>query len=205
MYRANRVESQLKQVAAHKSNHLLLRPPEGITVTKLTIVSEGRMERIIDWVRQYGNYQQLNIALSDILNRLVFGMNSDKFEQALDDLSRVLGFKGERPDKEWKEGPDNLWALDSTHYILWECKNEVVPKRLAINKREAEQMNRSCAWFEKTYLGGCRKKHHYPPNTSRRKGRSIYACRRRNARSRIKAISNSGKGILQVFRVYGFR
>ncbi|MGB8346974.1 MAG: hypothetical protein WCD86_18950, partial [Ktedonobacteraceae bacterium] len=42
---------------------------------------------------------------------------------------------------------------DATQYILWECKSEVDLKRGEINKREAEQMNRSCAWFEKHYAG----------------------------------------------------
>ena len=68
-------------------------------------------------------------------------------------MSEALGFAGERPDKVWKEGPDNLWVLDATHYLLWECKNEVELTRTEINKREAEQMNRSYAWFVKHYRG----------------------------------------------------
>jgi replicative superfamily II helicase len=152
-YRANRTESQRLQIAAHKTNRLLLKPPSGVTVAQLTIVSQGRMERIVEWIRQFGDYGQLEIALSDILSRLVFGTKAEKFEQALDETSRALGFAGERPDKEWKEGPDNLWALDDTQYILWECKSEVDIQRAEINKREAEQMNRSSAWFEKHYPG----------------------------------------------------
>jgi len=152
-YRSRRPESQRLQISAYNSNRLLLRPSRGVTVTKITTVSQGRMERIIKWISQYDSYQDLDIALSDILGGLVFGTKADKFEQALDELSRALGFVGERPDKEWKEGPDNLWALDDTQYILWECKSEVAPSRAEINKREAEQMNRSCAWFEKHYAG----------------------------------------------------
>ncbi|MEM5786241.1 MAG: helicase C-terminal domain-containing protein, partial [Syntrophobacteraceae bacterium] len=152
-YRSQRSECHRLQIAAFNNNRLLLRPPQGVTVSKLTIVSQGRMERIIGWVTQHGTYEQLNIALSDILGRLAFGTKADKFEQALDELSRVLGFSGERPDKEWKEGPDNLWALDDTQYILWECKSEVEVTRTEINKHEAEQMNRSCAWFGKHYAG----------------------------------------------------
>lgn len=152
-YRTRRSESNRLQIAAFNNNRLLLRPPLGITVTKLTIVSQGRMERIITWVKQHDNYEQLDIALSDILGRLVFGTKADRFEQALDELSCALGFVGERPDKEWKEGPDNLWALDDTQYILWECKSEVDIDRAEINKHEAEQMNRSCAWFGKHYAG----------------------------------------------------
>ncbi|WP_429565635.1 helicase C-terminal domain-containing protein [Paraburkholderia sp. MM6662-R1] len=152
-YRVNRPESQRLQIAAHKDNHLLLKPSEGVTVAKLTLVSQGRVERIMAWVSKFENYGQLEIALSDILGRLVFGTKADKFELALDEISRAIGFAGERPDKEWKEGPDNLWALDDTQYIMWECKSEVEIDRAEINKREAEQMNRSSAWFDKHYGG----------------------------------------------------
>lgn len=152
-YRSNRTESERLQIAAHKNNHLLLKPASGVTVAKLTIVSQGRVERISAWLTAFDDYAQMDVNLSDILSRLVFGTKADKFEQALDELSRSLGFAGERPDKEWKEGPDNLWALDDTQYILWECKSEVEITRSEINKREAEQMNRSSAWFEKHYSG----------------------------------------------------
>lgn len=153
LYRSNRLESQKLQIAAHNGNRLLLKPPSGVTVAKLTIVSYGRVERIKFWISKFEDYAQLNVNLSEILGRLVFGTKAEKFEQALNELSQALGFKGERPDKEWKEGPDNLWALDETQYIIWECKSEVEVTRSEINKREAEQMNRSSAWFDKYYAG----------------------------------------------------
>lgn len=152
-YQSNRAESQRLQVAAHRTNRLLLKPPTGVTVAKLTIQSQGRVERIADWVSKFDDYAALDISISEILSRLVFGVKADSFEQALDELSRALGFAGERPDKEWKEGPDNLWALDATQYIMWECKSEVDITRAEINKKEAEQMNRSSAWFDKHYPG----------------------------------------------------
>ena len=152
-YRGNRTESRRLQIAAHKDNRLLLRPAEGVTVAKLTVVSQGRIERIATWVAKFDGYEQLDIAVSEILGRLAFGVKADKFELALDEISRALGFAGERPDKEWKEGPDNLWALDDSQYILWECKDEVEINRSEINKREADQINRSSAWFTKHYPG----------------------------------------------------
>lgn len=152
-YSSNRIESQRLQVEAHKKNRLLLKPPSGVTVTKLTVLSTGRVERIIKWVSGFGTYADLDVCVSDILGRLVFGIKADKFEKALDELSRALGFAGERPDKHWGEGPDNLWALDATQYLLWECKSEVDVTRAEINKREAEQMNRHSAWFDKHYTG----------------------------------------------------
>ncbi|WP_298254600.1 DEAD/DEAH box helicase [Bradyrhizobium sp.] len=152
-YRSDRTESQALQVAAHKKNRMLLKPPGGVTVTKLTIVSQGRTERIAAWVRAFGTYAEMDVTVSDILGRLRFGVKADNFEHAFDELSRALGFAGERPDKEWKEGPDNLWALDDTRYLIVECKSEVDVTRAEVNKREAEQMNRSAAWFDKHYKG----------------------------------------------------
>ena len=150
-YQSNRRESQKLQIAAHKSNRLLLKPASGVTVAQLTVISQGRMERIAKWVQRFEDYAQLDVTLSDILGRLVFGTKADKFEQALDRISPAIGFVGERPDREWKEGPDNLWAVDDRQYILWECKSEVDVKRVAINNRETEQMNRSSAWFDRHY------------------------------------------------------
>jgi hypothetical protein len=152
-YRMDRTESQKLQVAAHKKNRMLLKPQIGVTVTKLTVVSQGRAERIAAWVSAFGEYADMDVTISDILGRLRFGVKADDFEHALDELSRALGFAGERPDKEWKEGPDNLWALDDAHYLVIECKSEVDVTRAEINNREAEQMNRSAAWFEKHYQG----------------------------------------------------
>lgn len=152
-YESNRSECERLQIAAHKSNRLLLSPPGGATVAKLTLVSQGRMERINAWVSKFETYTQLHLTLSEILSRLDFGIKADKFEQALDELSEAIGFKGERPDKEWKEGPDNLWALDDRQYILWECKNEVDLSRSEIHRTEVEQMNRSSSWFDKHYSG----------------------------------------------------
>ena len=148
-WRTNREESEHLQITAHKKNRMLLKPPSGVTIAKLEIISQGRIERIINWIGNYEDYTELNANISDILSNLVFGVKADKFESALNKLSVALGFVGERPDKEWKEGPDNLWALDDTHYLLWECKNEVDITRAEINKRETEQMNRSNAWFDK--------------------------------------------------------
>ena len=148
---SNRAEADVLQIAAHKRNRLLLKPASGVTVTKLTVVSQGRAERVKKWIGNHNDYADLNVGVTEMLGRLVFGTKADKFEAALNELSFAIGFVGERPDTEWKEGPDNLWALDDSQYILFECKSEVSVTRAEINKTEAEQMNRSSAWFDKHY------------------------------------------------------
>jgi replicative superfamily II helicase len=150
---ADRSRSENLQIAAHKANRYLLKPDNGVQVAKLSLVSHGRAQRIKAWIGKFDNYADMNVSITEILGRLVFGTKADAFESGLDELSRALGFIGERPDKEWKEGPDNLWALDDKQYMLFECKSEVSVDRSDIAKRETEQMNRSSAWFEKHYAG----------------------------------------------------
>ncbi len=147
----SRAESNSKQVVAHKLNRLLLKPVEGMQIEKINFITQNRIENIKKWISRFDNYEKLSIHLDEILNNLQFGVKADKFEISLDELSKILGFQGQRPDKEWKEGPDNLWCIRDNDYILFECKNEVREDRTEIIKEESGQMNNSCAWFENNY------------------------------------------------------
>lgn len=61
------------------------------------VVSQGRIERIAAWVGKFDHYEQLDIAVSEILGRLAFDVKAERFEQDLDEISRAIGFAGERP------------------------------------------------------------------------------------------------------------
>lgn len=95
----------------------------------------------------------MSLYIDEILGNLRFGVRADTFEKALNDLAFALGFAGQRPDKEWKAGPDNLWALRDDEYLLFECKNEVRIDRADINKDETGQINNASAWFKQHYAG----------------------------------------------------
>lgn len=153
LYGSKRLESTSFQVEAHKKNRYLLKPQTGMQVATLLPISQKRAEAIIAFVRSAGTYEQLAIAVGDMLNNLCFGVKADRFEKAFDDLASSLGFRGERPDKSWKEGPDNLWALRDGEYLLVECKSEVLLDRAEINKAESVQMIKASAWFSKYYKG----------------------------------------------------
>jgi len=153
IYPKNKVESNKLQLEAHKHNRLLLKPIEGMQVNQIKMISQKRMENIISWMKKFSDFNELYMSLKEILGNLTFGTKPDRFEDSFNKLSEALGFKGERPDKEWKEGPDNLWALADGEYLLVECKNDVQLTRSEINKKETEQMNSSCDWFMKTYPG----------------------------------------------------
>jgi replicative superfamily II helicase len=151
LYRHSKVESGKLQQVAHDKNHYLLWPREGVTVTKMAPLAQARIERIRSWLGGFETSQDMLIYVEDVLGALVWGGDSDKFEAGMDKLGTILGFATQRPDKEWKEGPDNLWALRDNEYLLFEDKNKVSLTRVEISKYETDQMNTSSAWFAKIY------------------------------------------------------
>jgi hypothetical protein len=150
-FRSSKIESNKFQVAAHRGNRYLMKPRTGVEFTPLKEISQEQVAAISGWVKSHENFEQLMIAIDEILGRLEFGVKAERFEQAFKELGACLGFSSERPDKEWKEGPDNLWCVRKGDYLLVECKSEVALDRAEVNKDESGQMNNSCAWFQKNY------------------------------------------------------
>ena len=146
-------EADKIQRAAHARNGYLLKPRKGMTFKQLNVVSLRRTSNIIDWVGQFATYEDLLVALTDVLDGLSFGVRADRFERAWDNLGEILGFEHDRPDKVWKEGPDNLWGMKQNSFLLVECKNQVELTRSFINKQETRQLNGSIAWFQQKYKG----------------------------------------------------
>ena len=122
-------------------------------ITKISLTQQKRIENVILWIRQASTYSELILKIDAILSDLAFGVAADRFEQAIQDLGTALGFECQRPDKEWKEGPDNLWAIKDDQYLLVECKSEVEVNRESMNKQETGQMNNATAWFKRNYPG----------------------------------------------------
>lgn len=153
-YPTSKSRSNELQRSAHKVNRSLLRPKEGMLVAKVpTLAPEKRLERIKEWISSQESFENVATRVDDILTNLSFGVIADRFEQALQDIAGALGFASDRPDKDWKEGPDNIWGLRDDQYLLLECKSQVELTRAEINKHETDQMNRSSAWFGRHYAG----------------------------------------------------
>lgn len=150
-YRISKTESIQIQKSAFENNLQLLKPKEGINYTKIEFINESRVARIRNWMSQYHDYSELMISIDGILQNLSFGMPSEKFESALKELGEAIGFLSQRPDKEIKKGPDNLWCGVENQYFLMECKSEVEENRKEISKHEGGQMNSHAAWFESVY------------------------------------------------------
>lgn len=150
-YRFDKLKSNEVQKAAFKANNQLLKPKNGVTYNKLSYMHESRLNRIKQFLANYRNYEELLLATDEYLDNLSFGVDSNKFEYALKEIGELLGFISQRPDKDIRKGPDNLWCGINNHYFMFECKNEVKDTRSEINKYEAGQMNTHCAWFNEEY------------------------------------------------------
>jgi replicative superfamily II helicase len=152
-YWHSKVESNKLQVSAYKKNPSLLKPLKGVEYEKIGLITGSRIARLKNVISEYDTFEKLMISTDGILDALIFGEESGKFETALRELGILLGFESQRPEKEDKQGPDNLWCVGRQDFILFECKNEVKSTRTEINKLETGQMNNSCGWFEVNYPG----------------------------------------------------
>ena len=87
-------------------------------------------------MRKFSDYGELFLSVNATLDNLSFGIEATKFEAALKDVGALLGYVSQRPDKEIRKGPDNLWCGSNDHYLLFECKSEVSVRKSRNMKRD---------------------------------------------------------------------
>lgn len=150
-YKQSKTNSNATQKSANKINSLLLKPREGINYKKLSYINSNRIEKIKKYVSSHETYEELMITINEITEALSFGRDAEKFEKALQELGSAIGFLSQRPDREIKKGPDNLWCVSNDFYFIFECKSEVKDSRQEISKTETGQMNNHCGWFDQQY------------------------------------------------------
>ena len=149
-YPLSKVESNKFQINAHKHNRSLLKPISGMIFKKLEI-NKNRLDNIREFISRHENFNELKIEVLKLTSNISFGIKANTFEEAFCEIGKALGFESERPDNEWKQGPDNLWNIKKGQYLLFECKSEVLDTRDEIYKEETGQMNNACAWFGNHY------------------------------------------------------
>ncbi len=152
-YNLSKSSSNTLQKSAFLKNRQLLKPIDGISYKKIEFIHENRVLRIRNWINRFISYQEMLIFIDGVFCNLTIGTVADKFEKALQETGEMLGLLSERPEKEYKKGPDNLWCGIENHYFLFECKSEVKDTRNEIYKYEAGQMNNHCGWFDTNYDG----------------------------------------------------
>jgi len=149
-YEINKSTAMDIQIRAFESNSKVFRPISGIRYSKLSHVGTNRARKIQDFIISKENPTAVILHINRVLENAVFGMPSDLFEEAIDEIGIFLGFNVQRPDKTYGEGPDNLWQVGDKHFWLIECKNEVATDR-GISQDEATQLSGSISWFKSNY------------------------------------------------------
>lgn len=152
LYPVDRQRSMDAQLSANRLNSSLYLPEEGISYSRLTQTT-NRASKILTFIRDQESHNAAILEVRSVMDDLKFGYSSDKFEEGLKNLGVILGFTSDRPEKQTREGPDNLWNVFSNNYWIIECKNQVESRRETVSKKEAGQMNVSIGWFKRYYEG----------------------------------------------------
>lgn len=145
--------AQSTLLAAYQLESGVLKPMHGASYKKLAAATGQQAQSLIEHHGdRFVDRTGMKLFADELCSDLQFAPNtSDKFEAAVNDLAWFLGIESQRPEKEFKEGPDNLWALPSGTFLVIECKNGVTANS-GIAKKDAGQLGQSVAWFQERYL-----------------------------------------------------
>lgn len=151
----DKVESQKIQMSAVGDNRRILKPINGIQYHKISGEAFDQATSCSNFmVKNHDDPNKLIIRVNGILEGLQFKENSSNiFEESLKDIARYLGFGSQRPEQEYKKGPDVLWHIGALRYFVIEAKNEATAA--TISKDYCNQLNGSCNWFEQKYDNTC--------------------------------------------------
>jgi hypothetical protein len=151
----DQVEAQKVLMSAATDNSRLIKPIQGISYHKLE-------SNVMDQARICGDYLRSNfddpnkiiIEINGLLESLIFKPETaDIFEESLKKIARYIGFDSQRPEAEFRKGPDVLWEVGNLKYFVIECKNGATTD--SICKRDCNQLNGSGQWFTNTYDQTC--------------------------------------------------
>jgi len=138
-YPEDQKESKKIQYSAFENNDLLFRPRQ-IYSDRKNSIDRKRAESILEIIHQ-SNKSEIMTRVDVDLKNVNFDVSFDEFEEAIDSLGKLLGFKTDRPDKYNVDGGiDNTWIINDGGGLGFaiECKNRVLETNL-ISKDSAGQ------------------------------------------------------------------
>jgi hypothetical protein len=152
----NAAEAQVILKAAIQRNRRLTKPLEGIDYERL---SSTKLEQAKNATWRLLPFQEnpnnLIVNANALLDDLKFAPdNASEFEAAMQELAAFLGFLSQRPEQDFKKGPDVLWAVGELKYFVIECKSGAAVEK--ISKHYANQLAGSVNWFNERYGNDCK-------------------------------------------------
>lgn len=149
----SRSDAQATQKTANKANLRLLRPLTGIEYSRLVKAAQPQAEQASSWLtNQYATGNELIVGIRALIQDLDWGPRTKQFEQAMADLGTHLGLKAQRPDEDFGQGPDDLWALPTAEFLVIETKSGAHFGH-PVKKDDAKQLSNSMDWFKERFLG----------------------------------------------------
>ena len=144
--------AQKTLIVAHSMEPRVTKPLHGAVYKKLSPATGQQAATLIaNHASRFLDPTDMKLFADGLCSDLQFCPDtSERFEAAVNELARFLGICGQRPEKDYKEGPDNLWALPSGSFLVIECKNGVTAGD-GIAKKDAGQLGQSMEWFAGRY------------------------------------------------------
>ena len=138
--------------AAHKMEPSVLKPISGTSYKKIAPTSKQQADALIEHhANRFLGSIDMKLFADHLCQDLQFeSVKFERFEAAVNDLAWFLGIASQRPENDHDKGPDNLWALPDSSFLIIECKNETSSKN-RIFKDDARQLSLSVDWFKEKY------------------------------------------------------
>lgn len=147
----NPISAQQTLLSAKKDNSNLLHPVNGIVYQKMQFDNMSQVNKLCSFnLQSFKDTNEYILSFNAIIDKLHFvDYSANVFEQAIKELGEYLGFMSQRPENDFRKGPDNLWAgMDNNCFVI-ECKNEATSSTIC--KDYCNQLNGSIVWFEANY------------------------------------------------------
>jgi hypothetical protein len=150
LYLENKVLANDLQIRASVLASHMFKTKLGNNYTKIS-VNEEQSSNIKKFLSQFDKSQDFKIYLEELLNDLKYSpdINSTKFENALANCGRMIGFNAQEPEFEYGNGPDVLWGMTDNHFLVLEAKSMAIHSE--ITRDNIGQLLQSGEWFKKQY------------------------------------------------------
>jgi len=137
--------------AANRDNPGVLRPLQGVPVAPVRS-AQAQARRAADFLgKTYESGMDLVLGVKAMLQEIDWDPErTDAAEAAWELLGFHLGLGGERPEKLYGKGPDNLWLLSGDQHAVIELKTGVT-RNTPIAKKELGQLADSLNWYREHY------------------------------------------------------
>lgn len=148
-YWGNQTLANELQQRAFAENNLLLPPKASPPYEPVVQVGE-QAENILRTISGFALRRGCLEEFDEVVSFLTPAATSNQFEESLKNLGEFMGFKGQRPERDYRVGPDVLWLAGKDTGVVIECKHQKAAPN-PLTKEEHGQLLTSVQWFKNQY------------------------------------------------------